>query len=68
MPAHGIRRIPSIPGVQFSSTTWVITQVSSGLMRTVAKFAVTLPKQQTIYDFSTSLPSKQHLNVPNISP
>lgn len=67
MPAHGIRCIPSIPGVQFSSTTWVITQVS-GLACTVAKFAVTLPKQQTVYDFSTSLPSKQHPNVPNISP
>lgn len=70
MSMHGIRCIPSTAGVQFSSTTWVITQ-GSGLKRMVAKFAVTLPRQQTRYDFSlcaTSLPSKQHLISPNISP
>lgn len=57
-------------GAEQQCLAWAVTQVS-GLTRTAAKFAITLPERRTIYDFSLCavyLPSKQQLNVPNISP
>lgn len=57
-------RNPSRTGVQWSRG---IIQVPD-LQQMVAEFSIVLPKQQRKYDFFTSLPSNQHLNVPNISP
>lgn len=54
-------QIPSGTGIQGH------TQVLDP-QQMVAEFSIILPKQQTKYDFFTSLPSNQHLNVPNTSP